>query len=531
MCVARTCHDNCLSADTLGPAGKKDSSVTTEYIDVVIVGAGLSGIGAAYHLQDKCPGRNYVILEGRDTMGGTWDLFRYPGIRSDSDMHTLGYNFKPWREAKAIADGPSILNYVRETATDEGIDKHIRYGHLVRKATWSSSEAAWTIEAQREETGEIVAIRCNILLMCAGYYSYEKGYTPEFTGRDRFEGKIVHPQAWPENLDYRDKKVVVIGSGATAMTLIPAIAEEVGHVVMVQRSPTYVVSRPDKDKVANLLRRVLPEKLAYAITRWKNIRFQQLVYRRTRTDPDKVKRMLLHMVRKELGPDYDVEKHFTPRYNPWDQRLCLVPNSDLFAAIRSGKASIVTDLIDTFTENGVLLKSGEELEADIIITATGLNLILLGGMECVVDGQPVNFSDTFTYKGIMYSDVPNLISTFGYINASWTLHADLIAEYACRLISHMDANGYRQCVPHVRAEDQDMQAQPWITAFSSGYIQRLMHLFPKQGDREPWINTQNYKLDKKLLRSEPIDDGVLLFSNPVRQSEATLSSQWESDAA
>ena len=504
--------------------------MTAQFFDVVIVGAGLSGVGAACHLQDKCPGKSYVILEGRGSIGGTWDIFRYPGIRSDSDMHTLGYNFKPWCEAKAIADGPAILKYVKEAAAEHGIDKHIRYRHLVKKAIWSSSDAAWTVEARCNGTGGTVAIRCNMLLVCAGYYSYDAGYTPVFTGRDRFKGDIIHPQEWPENLDYRGKKIVVIGSGATAVTLIPAVAEEAGHVVMVQRSPSYVVSRPEKDKIANILRKLLPEKVAYAITRWKNIRFQQLVYRRTRTNPDKIKRMLLDMVRKELGPDYDIETHFTPRYNPWDQRLCLVPDSDLFYAIRSGKASIVTDQIDTFTEDGVLLKSSEELEADIIITATGLNLILLGGMEFSIDGKLVKFSDTFSYKGMMYSDVPNLISTFGYINASWTLHADLIAEYACRLINYMDAKGYRQCAPHVSAEDKDMQTQPWISAFSSGYIQRLMHLFPKQGDKEPWINTQNYGLDKKLLRRGSIDDGVLLFSKPGTRSEETRLN-WESDAA
>jgi len=505
--------------------------VISEYFDVVIVGAGLSGVGAAYHLQDKCPGKSYVILEGRDSMGGTWDLFRYPGIRSDSDMHTLGYNFKPWREAKAIADGPSILNYVKETAAEHGIDKHIRYRHLVKRATWSSSDAVWTIEAYGKDRHEATIIRCSVILMCAGYYSYERGYTPEFRGRERFEGDIIHPQEWPENLDYRGKRVVVIGSGATAVTLIPEIAKEAAHVVMLQRSPSYVISRPDKDMIANFLRKVLPEKVAYAITRWKNIRLQQTLYRRTRTAPEKVKRMLLKWVRKELGPNYDVEKHFTPRYDPWDQRLCLVPNSDLFHAIRSGKASVVTDHIDTFTEKGILLKSDEELEADIVVTATGLNLVLLGGAEFVVDGQPVKFPKTFSYKGMMYSDVPNLVSTFGYINASWTLRADLTAEFFCRLINRMDDKGVRQCTPRLRDADQDMSARPWVTDFSSGYMQRIMHLFPKQGDREPWLNTQNYSRDKKLIRDATIEDGVLLFSNPIRHSSETASNHLESDAA
>jgi cation diffusion facilitator CzcD-associated flavoprotein CzcO len=499
----------------------REQEVAEEYFDVVIVGAGLSGIGAAYHLQDKCPGKSYVILEGRDSLGGTWDLFRYPGIRSDSDMHTLGYNFKPWREAKAIADGPSILKYVRETAAENGIERHIRFRHLVKKAAWSSDDAFWSTGAERPDTGETVLIRSNFILMCAGYYSYEEGYTPEFRGRERFGGNIIHPQKWPEDCDYRDKKVIVIGSGATAMTLIPEMARDAAHVVMVQRSPTYVISRPDKDVVANLLRKILPAKVAYAITRWKNVRLQQLLYRQTRSDPEKVRKMLLDWVRKELGPDYDIEKHFTPHYDPWDQRLCLIPNSDLFHAIRSGKASVVTDYIDTFTEKGLLLKSGEELEADIIVTATGLNLVLLGGAEFEVDGQTVEFSRTFSYKGMMYSDVPNLVTTFGYINASWTLHADLIAEFACRLINHMDETKHRQCTPRLRESDADMQELPWIGEFSSGYIQRGMHLFPKQGDRQPWINSQNYYQDRKLIRRDPIEDDVLSFTNPAaRLSDA-----------
>jgi monooxygenase len=489
--------------------------VNTEYFDVVIIGAGLSGVGAAYHLQRQCPGKSYVILEGRASIGGTWDLFRYPGIRSDSDMYTLGYNFKPWRDGKAIADGPSILNYVKETAAENGIDKHIRYRHQVRKASWSTADAAWTVEAARTDTGATARLKCNFLLMCAGYYSYEQGYTPEFKGRERFRGRIVHPQAWPEDLDYRGKKIVVIGSGATAVTLVPELAKDAARVVMLQRSPTYVVSRPDKDKIANWLRKILPERVAYAITRWKNIGFQQLVYRRTRTQPERIKQRLLALLRKQLPPDYDIATHFTPRYNPWDQRLCLVPNGDLFRSITAGKTVVVTDRIDTFTERGIVLQSGTELPADIIVTATGLNLVVLGGATIEVDGRAVNFPDTFSYKGMMYSDVPNLVSTFGYINASWTLRADLTAEYACRLINHLDTRGLRQCTPRLRAHERDMPARRWIDAFSSGYMQRAMHLFPKQGAHEPWINPQNYRRDKQMMRYAALEDGVLIFDNPA----------------
>ncbi len=505
--------------------------MTNEYFDVVIVGAGLSGIGSARHLQDKCPGKSYVILEGRDAMGGTWDLFRFPGIRSDSDMFTLGYNFKPWREGKSIADGRSILNYIKETAAEGDVDRHIRYGHQVKKLSWSSDDACWTVEAERKVTGQTVTIRGRFILMCAGYYSYEQGYTPDFEGRERFRGRIVHPQDWPEDLDYRDKQVVCIGSGATAVTLIPEMARDAAHVVMLQRSPTYMVSRPDTDIVANILRRLLPEKMAYAITRWKNIRFQQVVYRKTRTHPEKVKKKLLDMLRKELPPDYDIETHFTPRYNPWDQRLCLVPNSDFFEAIRAGKSSVVTDQIDTFTETGIRLTSGRQLEADIIVTATGLNLVVLGGAELSVDDAPVRLSDTFSYLGMMYSGVPNLVTTFGYINASWTLRADLTAEYACRILNHMDDTGTRQCTPRLRREDQKMPARNWITDFSSGYVQRVMHRFPKQGDRPPWINTQNYQDDRKLLRLRDVDDGVLRFDNPAIQIARTAEQTLHSDAA
>ncbi|MDX1405503.1 MAG: NAD(P)/FAD-dependent oxidoreductase [Woeseiaceae bacterium] len=505
--------------------------MSSDCFDVVIVGAGLSGIGAARHLKDKCPGKSFVILEGRDAMGGTWDLFRFPGIRSDSDMFTLGYNFKPWRDGKAIADGPAILEYIKETAAEGDVDRHIRYGHLVKSIDWSSQDACWTIRAEHKDSDDTVTVRGRFILMCAGYYSYEQGHTPEFKGRERFQGQIVHPQSWPEDLDYKDKKVVCIGSGATAVTLVPAMAEDARHVVMLQRSPTYMVSRPDTDVIANLLRKLLPEKIAYAITRWKNIRFQQVVYRRTRTHPDKVKRKLLDMVRKEMGPDYDIDTHFTPHYNPWDQRLCLVPNSDFFEAIKAGKSSIVTDRIDTFTENGIRLASGRELEADIIVTATGLSLVLLGGVELRVDGEPVTLAETFSYLGMMYSGVPNLVTIFGYINASWTLRADLTSAYACRIINHMEQTGLRQCTPHLRANDQKMTSRPWITDFSSGYMQRVMHLFPKQGDRAPWLNTQNYREDKILLEKRAVDDGVLEFSNPRRAEVVDASQELRSDAA
>ena len=497
-------------------------SARTEHFDVLIVGAGLSGIDAAWHLQKECPHKSYAILEAREASGGTWDLFRYPGIRSDSDMHTLGYSFKPWRDAKAIADGPAILRYVKETAAEYGVDRHIRYGHRAARAAWSSEDAAWTVEAERADTGETVRLTANFVLMCAGYYNYEQGYTPEFEDQERFAGAIVHPQQWPEDLDYRGKKVVVIGSGATAMTLVPAMAKDVEQIVMLQRSPTWVVSLPDTDRIANLLRRVLPARWAYAITRWKNVTLQQWLYRRTRTNPAQVAQKLLDRVRKELGPAYDIETHFTPRYNPWDQRMCLVPNSDLFESIRSGKAEVVTDHIERFTETGIALQSGRHLPADIIVTATGLNLVVLGGMRFSVDGAPVDFANTWTYKGMMYSDVPNLITTFGYINASWTLRADLTAEYACRLLAHMDERGARQVTPRLRDADRDMPPRPWIDGFSSGYMQRMMHRFPKQGDREPWLNPQNYSRDKKMIRTAPLDDGALEFANGARAEELRL---------
>jgi monooxygenase len=486
--------------------------MTVERVDVVVVGAGLSGIGAGYHLQTMSPDRSYVILEGRDGLGGTWDLFKYPGVRSDSDMHTLGFSFKPWTEAKSIADGPSILAYLKETVAQFGIDQHIRYGQLVTRAEWSSDNATWTVTSTDKHTGESKTIECSFLFMCSGYYSYKKGHTPEFVGRERFTGTIVHPQDWPLNLDYAGKRVVVIGSGATAVTIVPSMAESAAHVTMLQRSPTYMVSRPDHDALANRMRKVLPEKMAYNITRFKNTWRQQLVYNKTRTDPEKVKKLLLGGIQLELGADYDIAKHFTPNYNPWDQRLCLVPNGDFFKAMREGKASVVTDHIASFTETGIQLASGEHLEADVIVTATGLELVTLGEMDFMVDGKQVDFSQTWTYKGFAYSDIPNMASTFGYINASWTLRSDLTAEYVCRLLNHMRKKGVAQCTPRLREQDRNMKQRPWIDGFSSGYMQRMMHRMPRQGDHEPWINPQNYRRDKKMFKHSPIDDGVMQFT-------------------
>lgn len=484
------------------------------HFDLIIVGAGISGIGAAVHFQRECPGKTFAILEGREAIGGTWDLFRYPGIRSDSDMHTLGYDFKPWREAKSIADGPSILKYLDETVEENDFREQIRFQHLVKSAAWSTDDACWHVKIQRAKEGDVVHLSCNFLFMCAGYYNYDKGFTPEFAGKEQFQGQIVEPQFWPEDLDYSGKKVIVIGSGATAMTLVPSMAKRGAQVTMVQRSPTYVVSRPDTDAFANALRKFLPEKVAYAITRFKNIRLQRFFFRRTRAKPELVKGKLLDMVREQLGAEY-VEKHFTPKYNPWDERLCLIPNGDLFEQIKEGNASVITGEIDCFTEDGLKLKSGEELSADIIVTATGLELVMLSNVKFSVDGESVNFSDTYTYKGMLFSDVPNLVQSFGYVNASWTLRADLTCEYVCRLVNHMSKLGMRQCTPRLREEDAGMAARPWIVDFTPGYMKRVMHLFPKQGNKEPWLNTQNYLLDKKIIRHAPLEDGALTFSNPV----------------
>jgi monooxygenase len=483
--------------------------MSTEHVDVLIVGAGLSGIGAGYHLQSECPNKSYVILEGREAIGGTWDLFRYPGIRSDSDMYTLGYSFKPWEDAKSIADGPSILEYVRSTAKDYGIDRHIRFRHKVKRASWSTADARWTVEAERTDTGEIARFTASFLFVCSGYYSYDAGYTPEFPGIDRFAGKVVHPQKWTEDIDYAGKKVVVIGSGATAVTLVPALAEKAAHVVMLQRSPTYVLSLPGEDALANAMRRYLPSMVAYNITRWKNVLLGMLIFQLSRKAPKLIKMLIRAGVVAQLPKGYDVDKHFKPSYNPWDQRMCLVPDADLFRSIRKGMASVVTDHIDTFTEKGIKLKSGEELEADLIVTATGLDLLAAGGIQLAVDGEAVELAKTMGYKGMMLSGVPNFASAMGYTNASWTLKADLTCEYVCRVLNYMEKRGYDQVVP--KNDDPTIQPVPFID-FSSGYIQRAIDKFPKQGSRSPWKLHQNYALDIVALRFGTLEDGALQFT-------------------
>jgi len=486
-------------------------AMSPDHVDVLIVGAGLSGVGAGYHLQTHSPSKTYAILEAREDIGGTWDLFRYPGIRSDSDMYTLGYRFKPWEDAKAIADGPSILSYVKETARENGIEQKIRFQHRVERAEWSSDDALWTVTARRTDTDETVTITAGFLFMCTGYYHYSEPYTPEFAGTDRFKGQVVHPQHWSDDVAYEGKRVVVVGSGATAVTLVPAMAEKAAHVTMLQRSPTYIISLPGEDPIANFLRRVLPSKTAYAITRWKNVLVTTAFFHLSRRRPRFVKGLLLKAAARALPPGYDVRTHFNPRYNPWDQRVCLVPDGDLFAAISDGSASIETDTIETFTETGLRLHSGKELEADVVVTATGLNLLALGGMEVAVDGEDVEIPKTVGYKGMMLSGVPNLAISIGYTNASWTLKCDLTCEYACRLINHMDEHGYRQATPRL---SPNTPTQPFID-LKSGYVLRSLDKFPKQGVRAPWRLYQNYARDILTLRYGAIEDGALEFSNPA----------------
>ena len=488
-----------------------------EHVDVIIVGAGLSGVGGACHLRRECPQKSFVILEGRARMGGTWDLFRYPGVRSDSDMYTLGYRFRPWLGSKAMADGPSILDYIRDTATEYGIDNAIRYNHRVRRAEWSSDQARWTVEVETGSDQKIERLTCSFLYLCTGYYDYDSGYTPEWPGVERFRGKLVHPQKWPEDLDYTDKRIVVIGSGATAVTLVPALAERAAHVTMLQRSPSYIVSRPAEDKFANFLRHVLPNRAAYMLSRWKNVLSSTFFYTLARKRPQVFKWMVARGIRTQLGQQYD-PKHFTPPYNPWDQRLCLVPDSDLFRSIRDGRVSVVTDQIETFTEDGLLLNSGEQLNADVIVTATGLVLKLFSGMQLVVDNTPVDLPQKLVYKGMMFSDVSNFAFAIGYTNASWTLKCDLAAGYVCRLLNHMDRHGYSICTP--RINDPDVGDQPVID-FNSGYVLRSLHTLPRQGLKTPWRLHQNYVRDLSLMRYRSVDDGTMEFKSPPVASHAS----------
>jgi monooxygenase len=479
-----------------------------ETLDLVIIGAGLSGIGAAVHLQKALPDATYIILEGREQLGGTWDLFRYPGIRSDSDMFTLGYSFRPWTDPKAIADGASILAYLRDTAETYGVDRHITYNRRVERAKWSTTDARWEVEARDPKTGELHRVYARFLFSCTGYYDYAEGYTPELPGREKFRGRVVHPQHWTEDIAYDNANVVVIGSGATAVTLVPALAKRASHVTMLQRSPSYVVSLPSKDRFAQRAQAKLPERGAYTLTRWKNVLFSMGFYEFCRRAPKRSRRYIVdHMTRKFAG-SVDRERDLSPAYAPWDQRLCLVPDGDLFKAVRSGKASVVTDHIETFTEDGIRLRSGRELKADLIVTATGLNLKFGGGAKLEVDGREVSLTSSMVYKGLMLSDVPNLAFVIGYTNASWTLKADLTAQYVCRLLKHMRKKQYAVVMP--RRTDDNVGSEP-LLHLSSGYVRRAQQLLPSQGSRAPWKLFQNYPLDLAFLRLGRIEDGVLRF--------------------
>lgn len=488
-----------------------------EHFDVLIVGAGLSGIGAAYELQQKCPGKTYAILEMRDAIGGTWDIHRYPGIRSDSDMFTFGYKWRPWSSDQTLADGPSILKYIRDTATEAGIDRNIRFGHKVVKGSWSTDDAQWTLEAVDQATGETRSFTAKYVYLCSGYYRYDEGFIPDFKGLDEYQGQVVHPMNWPEDLDYTGKKVVIIGSGATAITLVPAMTDKAAHVTMLQRSPTYVATLPARDPVARVSRRILPEKQAYVLNRWKGILQQVIVYQLSQRQPRLMKKFFLGMAKRQLPEGYDIEKHFTPNYNPWDQRVCAVPDGDLFKVISKGKASVVTDTIDTFTEHGIKLNSGEELEADIVVTATGFNLQMMGEAELEVDGVPVDLSEHMAYRGMMLEGIPNHVFTVGYTNSSWTLKADLVSDYFCRLVNYMDQQRYDVYVP--RNTDPTVTTRPLLD-FGAGYVQRSLSALPKQGSKGPWKLSMSYPHDWYQLPRAPIDDGVLQFSRR-RPSPAT----------
>jgi cation diffusion facilitator CzcD-associated flavoprotein CzcO len=489
------------------------TEIDREHVDVLIVGGGLSGIGAAYHLQAKRPGKSYAVLEARERIGGTWDLFRYPGIRSDSDMYTLGYSFKPWTAAKAIADGPSILSYIRETALENRIDQHVRLQHRVVRADFDTAQARWHVEALRTDTGETIHLSCGFLFLCCGYYNYEGGYTPAYPGIERFQGEVVHPQQWSDEIDYTGKRVVVIGSGATAVTLVPALAQRAAHVTMLQRSPSYVISLPGADAIADFLRDRLPARLAYPLVRWKNVLLTMLSFQLSRRRPNVMKSLIRKAAIRELPPGYDVDTHFNPAYNPWDQRLCIVPDGNLFESIRDGRATVVTDRITTFTETGLELESGAELQADLIVSATGLRLLAFGGIALAIDGGAVELPKTMTYKGMMLGGVPNMAFAIGYTNASWTLKCDLTCDWMCRLLNHMDEHGYNRVIAVNR--DPSITGKPLLD-FSSGYVLRSIDEFPRQGSKAPWRQLQNYVLDVLTLRLRRIDDGVIEFSRRER---------------
>jgi monooxygenase len=485
---------------------------STTHFDVLIVGAGLSGIGAGHYLQAECPWATYATFEARDTIGGTWDLFRYPGIRSDSDMHTLGYSFRPWDGEKSIADGDSILQYIKDTARESGVDRHIRFKHRIVAARWSTRDSLWHITAERADTNHTVEVTASFLFSCSGYYRYDHGYLPDFQGMADFGGTIVHPQAWPEGLDVAGKKIVVIGSGATAVTLVPALARSASHVVMLQRSPTYIAALPEKSPVVVLLRKVLPAKQAGTAAKWFHAVLTQAFYQVSRRYPKLVRRMLSKGLERQLPAGYDIATHFTPRYDPWDQRFCAVPNGNLFKTLSSGAASVVTDRIECFTKTGILLQSGDELQADVIVTATGLELLFLGGIALSVDGEAVDPASRLTYKGMMIEGVPNLALAIGYTNASWTLKCDLTCDYVCRLLNHMRANGLTRCV--ARNRDASAASGP-ILGLTSGYIQRSAHLLPKQGTTYPWKVHQSYLRDYRALKMSDVEDPAMEFSGPI----------------